>query len=766
MSSTDREPPPAVAERVAALRAELEQHNHAYYVLDAPTVDDSVYDGLFRELEALEAEWPVLASPDSPTSRVGAAPQTAFRTIRHRVPMRSLGNAFADDEIIAFDRRVRDGLAAGDAAIDYCVTPKFDGLASTLRYEDGRLVLGATRGDGSVGEDITPNLRTVRGVPGRLRAPYPKVLEVRGEVLIFLADFARLNAAQAERGEKVFVNPRNAAAGSLRLLDSRITASRPLRFFAYAIGETVPQDDDAATAPPPTQYQLLDWLGRLGLPAAPECRRVSGVDGLLGYYRAIGERRGALPYAIDGVVDMVDSRAAHERLGFVARAPRFAIAHKYAAEEAQTELLDIEIQVGRTGSLTPVARLAPVFVGGVTVANATLHNEDEIARKGLLIGDTVTVRRAGDVIPEVIGPVLELRPATVRAFRMPDHCPVCGSAVERLPDEAVARCVGGLFCAAQRRQALLHFAQRRAMDIDGLGDKAVEVLVERGLVEGPADLYDLTAETLAELPRMGEKSAANLVAAIERSRSPTLARFLFALGIRHVGEEVARLLAAEFGTLDAWLAADWDALMQQKAEIAKENVRRRNRGEPTEPVPLEGIGPEIVASLSHFLAEAHNREAIDGLRRRGVEPQADPGTASVARRKAAAAGAAASAGGPGAAPADSPGDGTGGSQGAAAGGGAAVAASGATTASVGQVLAGQTVVVTGTLSKMPRDAIEELIRAHGGHVSGSVSRKTSFVLAGEAAGSKRAKADALGVPIVDEEHFFRMIQSNGAENGS
>jgi DNA ligase (NAD+) len=700
-------------------------------VLDSPVVEDSVYDGLMRELEALEARYPALRSDDSPTASVGAPPQDAFRTVAHRVPMLSLSNAFSDEEIRGFDRRVREALkdqATDDSGeIDYCAAPKFDGLAATLRYENGRLVLGATRGDGRMGEDITLNLRTVKGVPPVLRPPFPEVLEVRGEVLMYRKDFEKMNAAQLERGEKVFVNPRNAAAGSLRLLDSRITASRSLRFFCYGVGEVVP-----ATLPA-SQLALLDWLAERGIPAAPQRERLKGVEALLDYYRGIGRRRAELPYDIDGVVYTVDHRPSHPTIGFVARAPRFAIAHKYAAEEARTELLDIEIQVGRTGSLTPVARLKPVFVGGVTVSNATLHNEDEIARKDLKIGDTVIVRRAGDVIPEVLGPVPELRPDNARSFRMPDACPVCGSKVQRLPGESAWRCVGGLFCAAQRRQALLHFAQRRAMDIEGLGEKLVEQMVSAGLVKGPADIYRLTVPVLAELERFGEKSAANLIAAIDRSRRPTLERFLFALGIRHVGEEVARVLAARFGTLDAVLQADWELLLQEKAAILKDNAKRRSRGEPLLPVPLEGIGPEIVASISDFLAEEHNREAVADLRRQGVIPV-----------EAAASGIAAAA--------------TAGADGAGASNG------GATLAAAGQVLAGQTIVVTGTLTRISRDEAQDLIRQLGGHASGSVSKKTSFVLAGEAAGSKLEKARALGVRVLDEDSFFRMIENNGSDS--
>jgi len=725
---------PEAAARVVQLREEIDRHNYAYYVLDEPLVDDSVYDGLMRELEALEARYPALRSDDSPTARVGAPPQEAFRTVAHRVPMLSLGNAFSDEEIRAFDKRIREAMPGAPEAVDYCVAPKFDGLAATLRYEDGRLVLGATRGDGSVGEDITLNLRTVKGIPSMLRPPYPDVLEVRGEALMYRKDFEKLNAAQAARGEKVFVNPRNAAAGSLRLLDSRITASRSLRFFGYGVGEVVP-----ASALPDSQLDLLDWIAARGVPAAPQRRRLHGVDALLDYYGDIGRRRADLPYAIDGVVYTVDHRPSHPAIGFVARAPRFAVAHKYAAEEARTELIGIEIQVGRTGSLTPVARLKPVFVGGVTVSNATLHNEDEIARKGLKIGDTVIVRRAGDVIPEVVGAVPELRPPDAREFRMPHACPVCGSQVERPPGEAAWRCVGGLFCAAQRKQALLHFAQRRAMDIDGLGEKLVDQLVTGGLVKSPADIYRLTLPVLVDLERFGDKSARNLLAAIDGSRQPALARFLFALGIRHVGEEVARVIASQFGSLDAVLQADWEALLAQKAAVMKDNAKRRTRGEPLQPVPLEGVGPEIVASISNFLAEEHNREAIASLREQGVEPRD-------AAARAAGQGQPETAG-----------------SGAAPSGSAAVqAGEDATVAAAGQVLAGQTIVITGTLNRISRDEAQELIRRLGGHASGSVSKKTAFVVAGEAAGSKLEKARALGVRVLDEDSFFRMIENNGS----
>ncbi|NMG05156.1 NAD-dependent DNA ligase LigA, partial [Azoarcus taiwanensis] len=505
----------ALVERVRRLREALERHSHAYYVLDAPTVPDAEYDRLFRELEALEAAHPGLLSEDSPTRRVGASPLSAFDEVLHAVPMLSLGNAFTEEEVAGFDRRCRQGL--GVESIAYAVEPKFDGLAVSLRYENGVFVRGATRGDGTRGEDVTVNLRTVRSIPLRLQTQEPPaLLEVRGEILMWRDDFARLNQRQLENGEKVFANPRNAAAGSLRQLDSRVTARRPLRFFAYGIAEIAPQNE------PETHSATLDLLAGLGFPVASERDVVTGLEGLLGYYARIGERRATLPYDIDGVVYKVDRLVDRQRLGFVSRAPRWAVAHKYPAQEEVTDLLDIEIQVGRTGALTPVARLKPVFVGGVTVTNATLHNEDEIRRKGLLIGDQVIVRRAGDVIPEVVAPIIERRGGGEREFVMPTACPVCGSHVVRAEDEAIARCTGGLFCPAQRKQALLHFAGRRAMDIDGLGDKLVDQLVERDIIRTPADLYRLGVLKLAALERMGEKSAAKLLAAIDKSRETTL----------------------------------------------------------------------------------------------------------------------------------------------------------------------------------------------------------------------------------------------------
>lgn len=592
------------AERAAELRAEIERHNHAYYVLDSPSIPDAEYDKLFRELQGLEQQFPELLTADSPTQRVGAAPLKEFPPRRHGVPMLSLNNAFEPGEVEAFDQRVRDGLET-IAAIDYAVEPKFDGLAISLTYENGLFACGATRGDGTTGEEVTPNLRTLRCLPLRLAGSgWPALIEIRGEVLMFRQAFADLNSRQRERGEKEFVNPRNAAAGGLRQLDSRITASRPLSFFAYGVGA------GAEKLPFKTHAEVMDQLAAWGFPVAEERRVVQGAKGLLAYFAEIGEKRPGLPYDIDGVVYKVNKLAAQAQLGFVSRAPRFAIAHKFPAEEALTEVLGIDVQVGRTGAITPVARLKPVFVGGVTVTNATLHNEDEVRRKDVRVGDTVIVRRAGDVIPEVVAIVAEKRPSRDLfggeplhpPFAMPAVCPECGSAIAKGIDEAIARCTGGLYCPAQRKQALIHFAARRAMDIEGLGDKLVEQLVDAGLVHSPADLYGLTVDTLAGLDRMGEKSAQNLVAAIDHSRQTTLARFIFALGIRNVGEATARDLARHFGQLEALLAADGEALQQ-----------------------VSDVGPVVAASIAAFLAETHNREIIGRLRAAGVSwPEAEP----------------------------------------------------------------------------------------------------------------------------------------------
>ena len=580
---------PDHSERARQLREEIERHNHAYYVLDQPTVPDAEYDHLFRELQAIEAKYPELLPPDSPTLRVGGRPLSAFGEVKHGVPMLSLGNAFAEDEVAAFDRRCRTGLDVEE--LEYAAEPKFDGLAITLRYERGVFVRGATRGDGFTGEEVTHNLRTIKNLPLRLRdGQPPDVLEVRGEVLMFRRDFERLNLRQQLSGDKEFVNPRNAAAGSLRQLDPAVTAQRPLRFFAYGVAEM-------QAAWPATHSELMDRLAGWGFPLAGERAVVRGLPGLLGFYGRIGAARASLPYDIDGVVYKVNRLADQEKLGFVSRAPRFAIAHKFPAQEMLTTVEAIEIQVGRTGALTPVARLTPVFVGGVTVTNATLHNEDEVRRKDIRVGDTVIVRRAGDVIPEIVAVVKHGPDSTPYLLleAVGHRCPVCGSAAEKLAGEAVARCTGGLYCPAQRKQALLHFASRRAMDIEGLGDKLVDQLVDTGRVHTPADLYSLTLEQVAGLDRMAEKSATNLLDAIGKSRNTTLARFIYALGIRNVGEATAKDLARYFGTLDVLMAAD-------EAEL--------------EQVP--DVGPVVAVSLARFFAEAHNVTVIDQLRAAGV----------------------------------------------------------------------------------------------------------------------------------------------------
>jgi DNA ligase (NAD+) len=682
--------PELVAEtrRAALLRAEIERHNEAYYRHDAPTIPDAEYDKLFRELQALEVKHPVLMTPDSPTQRVGAVPLKEFPSRLHGVPMLSLNNAFEPAEVEAFDQRVRDGLET-IAAVDYAVEPKFDGLAISLTYEDGVFTCGATRGDGATGEEVTPNLRTLRCLPLRLSGSgWPALIEIRGEVLLFKQAFVELNARQRERGDKEFANPRNAAAGSLRQLDSRITASRPLSFFAYGVGAG---GDQLALK---THGELMDQLAAWGFPVAEQRRVVQGSKGLLAYFAEIGDKRASLPYDIDGVVYKVNKLAAQTQLGFVSRAPRFAIAHKFPAEEALTVILGIDVQVGRTGAITPVARLQPVFVGGVTVTNATLHNEDEVRRKDVRIGDTVIVRRAGDVIPEVVAVVLEKRPSRdlfggeplYPPFVMPTTCPECDSVIAKGVDEAIARCTGGLFCPAQRKAALTHFAARRAMDIEGLGDKLVDQLVDAGLVHSPADLYDLSVDKLAGLERMGEKSAQNLVAAIEKSKQTSLARFLFSLGIRNVGESTARDLARHFGQLDGLLLADGEALQQ-----------------------VPDVGPVVAASLVAFFRESHNRAIIERLRIAGVHwPKGEPVDVGM------------------------------------------------------KLLTGKTLVLTGTLPTLKRDEAKAMIEAAGGKVSGSVSKKTDFLVAGEEAGSKLEKALELGVPVLDEIEFLKLL-SEGSE---
>ncbi len=667
--------PPDVRVRAAALREKIELANYAYYAEDNPQISDAEYDRLFRQLQELEATYPALASENSPTQRVGSAPLPEFESVRHETPMLSLNNAFDQSEIIAFDRRIREALNA-QAQIEYAVEPKFDGLAVSLTYKSGAFVLGATRGDGDSGENVTANLRTIKALPLRLPEDAPKLLEVRGEVLMLRRDFEALNKAQSARGEKIFANPRNAAAGSLRQLDSRITATRRLAFFAYGIGKIrgghVPSDRHSVQ---------LEHLAHLRFPVARQCSVVNGVDGLLSYYRDIGAMRATLPYDIDGVVYKVNSLDAQRRLGFVSRAPRFALAHKFPAQEETTQLLGIDVQVGRTGALTPVARLAPVTVGGVTVTNATLHNEDEIRRKDVRVGDYVIVRRAGDVIPEVVSVIAARRPKNARVFSMPTKCPVCGSAVERLEGEAVARCTAGLFCPAQRKQALHHFASRRAMDIEGLGEKLIDQLVDSGLVKTAADLYKLKADTLAGLERMAEKSARNVVAGISASKQTSLSRFIYALGVRNVGEQTARDLAAYFGKLDALMQASEEELQQ-----------------------VADVGPVVAASVVKFFTEPHNRKVIERLRETGVHWDENSGSG----------------------------------------------------ANIGE-LSGKTFVLTGTLPNLTRDEAKARIEAAGGKVTGSVSKKTNYVIAGAEPGSKYLKARELDVSILDEAGLLRLL---------
>ncbi|BCB27276.1 DNA ligase [Sulfurimicrobium lacus] len=670
--------PAQLAERARALREELERHNYSYYVLDAPTIPDAEYDRLFRELQLLESQHPALLAPDSPTQRVGAAPLAQFAQVQHRTPMLSLNNAFEDADAVAFDRRAREAL--GIELIEYAVEPKFDGLAISLTYENGVLVKGATRGDGYTGEDVSANLRTIKAIPLSLHgAGLPQLMEVRGEVLMLKADFAKLNQHQRDKGEKEFANPRNAAAGSLRQLDSRITASRRLTFFAYGLGT---QEGGLRFR---RHNEMMDFLAALRLPLCPERKVVTGSAGLLDYYQAIGTKREGLPYEIDGVVYKVNELAQQEQLGFVSRAPRWAIAHKFPAQEALTEVLGIDVQVGRTGALTPVARLKPVFVGGVTVSNATLHNQDEIDRKDVRVGDTVIVRRAGDVIPEVVAVVAEKRPVPeppgFNILKTFPSCPVCGSHVVRDPEEAVARCSGGLYCPAQRKQAILHFASRRAMDIEGLGDKLVEQLVDKDIVHNPADLYKLDVLVLAALERMADKSAQNIIAAIETSKNTTLARFVYALGIRNVGEATAKELAGHFGTLERLMEADMSALQQ-----------------------VADIGPIVADSILQFFSETHNREVIEQLRGAGVQWPEGEGKA------------------------------------------------------VGGALQGKVFVLTGSLPNLTRDQAKEQIEAQGGKVTGSVSKKTDYVVAGAEPGSKYDKAQELGVNILDEDGLIMLLK--------
>ncbi|MBL8470235.1 MAG: NAD-dependent DNA ligase LigA [Rhodocyclaceae bacterium] len=670
----------AQAARAAALREEIERLDHHYYVLDQPLVPDAEYDRLYAELAALETEHRDLVTADSPTQRVAGAPAAQFRPLLHAVPMLSIRTETDHSEGGAhtFDQRVRRQLEleADAPALEYLAELKFDGLAVNLRYEQGKLVAAATRGDGETGEDITANIRTLRAIPLKLQGDAGAVLEVRGEVLLYRADFDRLNARMRAAGEKEFVNPRNAAAGSLRQLNAAMTAERPLRFFAYGLGEV------QGWSVPATQAGLIEALGRFGLPVCAERRLCRGAAELAQFHAEVGARRAELPFDIDGVVYKLNEIALQQRLGFVSREPRWAVAHKYPPQEAVTRVLDIEVQVGRTGAITPVARLAPVFVGGATVTNATLHNEDEIRRKDVKIGDWVSVRRAGDVIPEVVGSLPHRRDGRESEFVMPLQCPICRSAVRRAPDEAVARCTGGLFCPAQRKQALLHFASRRAMDIEGLGDKLVDQLVDGSVVATPADLYKLGLAALANLERMADKSAANVLAAINASRDTTLARFIYALGIRNVGETTAKDLARHFGKLDALMDADAERLQR-----------------------VPDVGPVVAQSIAQFFGEPHNREVVEQLRAAGVHwTEHEPAAA------------------------DAPGH-----------------------------LAGKIFVLTGTLPTLDRESAKAMIEAAGGKVSGSVSKKTHYVVAGADAGSKLAKAQELAVPVIDEAALLALV---------
>jgi DNA ligase (NAD+) len=668
------------AARAALLRELLERYNHRYHALDDPEVPDAEYDRLMLELRDLEAKHPELITPDSPTQRVGAAPVAAFGAIRHRVPMLSLDNAFTEAEVRDFDRRIQERLEH-EGPIRYSAEPKLDGLAFSALYQEGRFVEGATRGDGETGEDITQNLKTIAALPLRLRtadAPaVPRLLEVRGEVFMPLAGFARFNAEAVARGEKPYVNPRNAAAGSLRQLDARMTAARPLDLFIYGVGHV------EGGVLPAHHGEMLGLLRRWGFKICAQSRIVDSIDGCLAYYHDMGLARAALPYQIDGVVYKVDAVELQQRLGFISRAPRWALAHKFPAEEALTTVREIEFQVGRTGALTPVARLAPVFVGGVTVSNATLHNIDEMTRKDVRPGDTVVIRRAGDVIPEVVRVLVERRVEHALPAALPAVCPVCGSPVVREAEQVVARCTGGRVCAAQRREEIKHFASRRALDIQGLGDKLVDQLVERDWVKNPADLFGLRAEQLASLDRFGEKSAQKLESALTAAKRTTLPRFLYALGIRDVGEATALALARTFG----------DVAPLRRATL--EEVQR-----------VPDVGPVVARNVVAYFSDAENAAIVDRLLDAGITwPLLEPKAASGA-------------------------------------------------------LEGKIFVLTGTLESMTRDAAAEAVTLRGGKVSGSVSKKTHYVVAGADSGSKLAKAHQLAIPVLDEAAFLELLAAN------
>lgn len=693
--------PVSAEQQIQMLRRRIDDANYRYYVLDDPDLLDADYDKLMRELEALEAAHPQLIDPDSPTQRVGNTPSGKFLPVGHAVPMLSLANAFDDEEVKEFAARIEK--ETGDAQPMYSVEPKLDGLAISLRYEHGALVRAATRGDGATGEDVTANVRTVKSIPLRLRGITPAVLEVRGEIVMPKAAFEKYNAWALANGHKLLANPRNGAAGSLRQLDPRITAQRPLAFFTYALGEV------QGAALPPTHSQTLNWLRELGFPVSAEAGVAKGLNGLLAYYRAIGERRNQLPYDIDGVVYKLDRFDQQRAMGFVTRAPRWALAHKFPAQEAATRVISLDINIGRTGAATPGVLMEPVQVGGVVVSRATLHNADQVARLDVRLGDTIIVRRAGDVIPEVVRMVESERPLDQHGhplhppYSMPTHCPICGSAIEREGDEVVARCTGGLYCPAQRVQALFHFASRRAMDIEGLGERLIEMLVDDDQVRTVADLYTLAVEDFVAIKRRADardgtgsekakagkiatKWAENLLTAIEASRSTTLERLLYALGVRDVGESTAKTLARHFGALEPLMAASEEELRQ-----------------------VPDVGPIMAAHIAHFFAQPHNREVIAALRAQGVH-----WLESAPKRSA-----------------DGP-------------------------------LAGKTVVLTGGLATMSRDEAGDRLEALGAKVSGSVSKKTSFVVAGEAAGSKLVKAQGLGIAIWDEAALLAFLSQHSA----
>ncbi len=668
-------------QRIEALREQLEYHNHLYHVLDQPEISDSEFDGLFRELQALEKEHPELLTPDSPTQRVGSKPLDGFDSVEHELAMLSLDNAFSDDELTDFNRRVNDGLTS-TAVVEYACEPKLDGIAVSLLYEQGRLIRGATRGDGYTGEDITQNIRTIPSIPLRLRgAGWPERLEVRGEIYMPKAGFEALNQRQQKQNAKLFANPRNAAAGSLRQLDSRITAERSLEMCAYSIG--IAEGGSMPEVHSDILYQLHEWGFRIN----PEMQVVKDIDGCIAYYNQLQEKREQLPYEIDGIVYKINSLPQQQQLGFVARAPRWAIARKFPAQEAVTELLDVEFQVGRTGVLTPVARLKPVFVGGVTVSNTTLHNMDEIQRLDLQIGDQVVVHRAGDVIPKVARALIEKRPDNTRPIIMPIHCPECESEIEQEEGEAAARCSGGLYCQAQRKEAIKHFASRKAMDIEGLGDKLVEQLVDSEQIKTAADLFSLTEAQIVRMERMGPKSAQNLLKALEVSKKTTLNRFIFALGIREVGEVTALNLANHYGSLDALKQATEEALVE-----------------------IDDVGPIVAAHIARFFKQPHNLEVIDGLLAAGIHWDAPVKQDTSA-----------------------------------------------------QPLTGETWVLTGTLQSMGRDDGKKLLQQLGAKVAGSVSAKTSALVAGEKAGSKLKKANDLGIRVLDEAAFLELLQQHGIQ---